>query len=138
LYIKNTSDNDLVIEALAFGLKSSTGGSSLDLPEATVIRNPTAGTIVSNETETDINANRNHGDSGNFDGLAFKGATGNTMTDGSELLFIYLGQSGRSFITINEILPKGTSLGVKIKPQASNTSQVLYCAAIVYFAKKEI
>ena len=133
LYIKNNEETNLVIAALAFGVKSSTGGSSTDLPEVTIIRNPTAGTIIDNATNADINSNRNYGDTGTLaDSLVYKGATGNTMTDGADHLFIYLNQLGRSFITINEVLPKGTSLGVKVKCQASNTSQTLYCAAICY------
>ena len=42
LYIKNNEASDLVVAALAFGVKPSTGGSSTDLPEVTVVRNPTA------------------------------------------------------------------------------------------------
>ena len=80
-----------------------------------------------------MNSNRNYGSSNTLaDSLAYKGATGDTITDGTDHLFIYLGTSGRSFVAINEVLPRGTSLGVKVKPQTSNTSQVLYCAAICY------
>jgi len=133
LYIKNGESKDLIIEALAFGVKTSTGGTTTDLPEVTVIRNPTAGTTISNANAVAINSNRNYGSSNTLaNSFAYKGATGETMTDGVDHLFIYLGTSGRSFVTINEVLPTGTTIGIKVKPQASNTSQVLYCAAICY------
>ncbi|QDP62956.1 MAG: hypothetical protein Unbinned5081contig1002_61 [Prokaryotic dsDNA virus sp.] len=134
LYVKNNEDEDLVIEAFVVGLGPSTGGSG-GYVEATVVRNPTTGTIVSGATDVDINSNRNFGSSNSINVDAYKGATGLTMTDGSDHLIINAGTSGRSFIGVNEVLPKGTSIGVKIDPQASNTSQDVYVALVCYLDK---
>ena len=139
LYFKNNENREIIITALAFGVKTSTGGSSSDLPEVTVVRNPTGGTIISSTpTDLSIRSNRNYGSTNSInDSLGYVGATGDTMTGGEDHLFIYLGASGRSFISIAEILPSGSSIGVKIKPQANNTSQVLYCALICHLHEEE-
>ena len=135
LYIKNNETRSLFIEALAIGLYPSDAATGH--VTATVIRNPTAGTIVSNATNVDINSNRNYGSEKTLTVAAYKGATGNTMTDGTDHLLINLGASGRSFITINEEIPQGTSMGVKIDPAVNNTSQQIYVAALAYLHRKE-
>jgi len=134
LYIKNNEPKDLIIDTVVIGAKTSTGGSSTDLPEITFVRNPTAGTIISSTpTDLTINSNRNYGSPNTLvDSLAYVGATGDTMTDGTDHIFVYGSAAGRTALAINEVLPTGTSIGIKYKPQASNTSQVVYCAVICY------
>jgi hypothetical protein len=131
LYLKNNETQDLVISAVAIGLGPSTGGSG-GWAKATFIRNPTTGTIISSPTNVDINSNRNYGSSNTLTADAYKGATGDTMTDGTDHSIVNIGTSGPSFITINEIVPQGKSFGVKIDPQPSNTSQDVYVAVICY------
>lgn len=137
LYLKNNETQDLVVEAVAIGLGPTTGGTGGWI-KGTFVRNPTTGTIISSTpTDVDINSNRNYGSTNTLTADAYKGATGDTMTDGDDHIILNLGQgsttsSTRSFVTINEILPKGTSFGVKIDPQASNTSQDVYVAVICY------
>jgi hypothetical protein len=133
IYLKNNEDLNLIIEAVAIGLAPSTNGDSGETVTATFIKNPTAGTIVDTESAVAMNSNRNYGSSRTLDANVYKGATGNTMTDGTDHIYVYLGTgAGRSFITINEVIPKGKSLGIKIKPQTSNSSQKIYVAVICY------
>lgn len=131
MYVKNNENEDLHITAIAVGLGPSTGGSG-GIPKITVLRNPTAGTIVDNATAVDINSNRNYGSSQTLDADAYKGATGNTMTDGTDHLILFQTSNGRLFATIDEVLPKGDSIGIKIDPQPSNTSQDVYAAMICH------
>ena len=131
LYVKNNETEDLHITAIAVGIGPSTGGSG-GIPVITVTKNPTAGTIVSGGTAVDVNSNRNYGSASTLTVDAYKGATGNTMTDGTDHLIIYQGAGGRAFATIDEVLPTGTSIGVKIDPQASNTSMEIYAALICH------
>jgi hypothetical protein len=131
LYVKNNEEQALHITAIAVGLGPSTGGSG-GIPKVTVIRQPTAGTIVDNATAVDINSNRNFGSSNSLTVDAYKGATGNTMTDGTDHLILFQTANGRLFATIDEILPKGSSIGIKIDPQASNTSMDVYAALICH------
>jgi len=133
MYVKNNESQDLNITAIAVGLGPSTGGSG-GIPKITIVRNPTAGTIVSGATAIDINSNRNYSSSNSISVNAYKGATGNTMTDGTDSLIFFQNSSGRLFATIDEVLPKGSSIGVKFDPQASNTSQDVYCALISHLS----
>lgn len=133
MYLKNNGDDDLHIYTVVLGVWTSTGGSGTDgVPKLVFVRNPTAGTIVSNATSVDINSNRNYGSSTTLTVDAYKGATGNTMTGGADHIIVSLGSSGRVAIGIDELLPKGASLGLKYTPQGSNTSQKLYAAVICH------
>jgi hypothetical protein len=133
LYLKNGEDKDMVVEAVVIGVFDSSDGDSTANVTATFVRNPTAGTIVSGATAVDINSNRNYGSANTLsNSLAYKGATGNTMTDGDDHILVRITENSRNFISINEILPKGTAIGVKIQPPTSNTSMGVYVAVICY------
>lgn len=132
LYFKNNESKDYIIEAIVVGLGPSTGGASTDIPIIKVIRNPTAGTIVDDASNVSINSNRNFGSSNTVSADVYKGAEAKTLTDGDDHLFFYQPANGRLFAAINEVIPKGKSLGVKITPQASNTSMTCYVALIGY------
>lgn len=132
LYVKNSNDLDLHVSAIAVGVGPSTGGSG-GIPKITIIRNPTAGTTISNANAVDINSNRNYGSTNTLTSVvAYKGATGETMTDGDDHILFFQTSSGRLFAGIDEVIPKGGSIGVKFDPQASNTSQDVYCALICH------
>jgi len=136
-YIKNNEEKELVIVTLIFGFGSSTGGTTTEMIEITIIRNPTGGTIVSGATNVDISSNRNYGSSNTMDALAYKGATGLTLTGGEDHIFAYASPKGRTVLAINENIPKGSSMGIKIKPQSSNTSMPIYVAAVSYLHEDE-
>ena len=132
LYVKNSNALDLHISAVAVGIGPTTGGSG-GIPKITVIRNPTVGTTIDNTNDVDINSNRNYGSENTLTSVvAYKGATGETMTDGVDHLLLYQTTSGRLFAEIDEILPTGASIGVKVDPQASNTSMDVYVALICH------
>lgn len=129
LYVKNSNDMALIIEAIAVGVGPTTGGTG-GMPTITVVRNPTAASF---STDVDIKTNRNYGSTNTLtDVVAYKGATGATLTAGDDHLLFYQASSGRLFATINEVIPKGGSIGVKFDPQANNTSQDIYVALICY------
>jgi len=134
LYLKNNElTKDLIIEAVAIGMFASTAGSATADVYATFIRNPTVGTIItSTPTDVPINSNRNYTSTNTLVADAYVGATGDTMTDGDDHIIVRLSTSSRSYIGINEILPKGASFGVKIKPPTSNTAMSAYVAVICY------
>lgn len=131
LYLKNNEDAAIHVFALAVGTYTSTGGSPTDIT-VTVVRNPTSGTIVSNATAVDISSNRNYGSAETLGADAYKGATGNTMTDGTDHLLLRHSSASRLFATIDEIVPKGASIGVKITPPSGNTSMQCYAALICH------
>lgn len=133
LYLKNSNDLSIHVSAIAVGVGPTTGGSG-GIPKVTIIRNPTTGTIItSTPTDVDINSNRNYGSKNTLtDVVAYKGATGDTMTDGEDHIIFFQTSSGRLFASIDEIIPKGSSIGIKFDPQASNTSQDVYCALVCH------
>lgn len=134
MYVKNNGDQDLHITLIVFHAYTSTGGSGTDgVPKLVVVRNPTTGTIISSTpTDIDINSNRNFGSAKTLTVDAYKGATGDTMTDGTDHLIVGLGTSGRVPVPIDEVLPKGSSIGIKYTPQGSNTSQKVYAAIVCH------
>jgi hypothetical protein len=131
-YIKNNEDADLHITAFALHAGSTTGGTTSEDIKWTVVRNPTAGTIISNANDVDINSNRNFGSSNTLLTNSYKGATGETMTDGDNHIVIKSTNQSRVFATIDELIPKGSSIGIKCTPQTSNTSMTIYAAAICH------
>jgi len=131
LYVKNNEERDFHITAIAVGMGPSIGGAG-SIPMVTIIRNPTVGTIVSGATNVDMNSNRNYGSSQTLAVDAFKGATGDTLTDGEDHILIFQTANSRLFAAIDEVLPKGKTIGVKITPQPSNTSMEIYAAFICH------
>ena len=138
LYLKNNETKDLIISAIAVGF-GSTNGTANNPATVTVVRNPTVGTIItSTPTDVDINSNRNYGSPNVLVADAYKGATGDTMTDGADHLVLFQNLNGRLFASINEVLPRSTSIGIKIDPQTtSNTSLRVYAALICYIRDLE-
>lgn len=133
LYLKNNEDKDLIVTALAIGAGPSTGAATDANAVITVVRNPTVGTIItSTPTDVDMNQNRNFGSSKTLTADAYKGATGDTMTDGDDIIQFYQSENSRLFATLNIIIPKSKSIGVKFDPAASNTSQDVYAALICH------
>ena len=132
IYVKNNEDRDLVISAIAVGVGPSTNGVATDIPDITIIRNPTAGTIVSNAVALNINSNRNFGSPKLLTIDAFKGVEGDTLTDGTDHLFFFQNEDNRLFAPIDEVLPKGSSIGAKINPVASNSNMRIYVALICH------
>jgi hypothetical protein len=132
IYVKNNEDRDLHVSAIAVGLGPSPAATTAETPVITVIRNPTAGTIVSSAVAVDINSNRNYGSSKTLSVDAYKGNSGLTLTDGVDHLLFFQPEDGRLFAGIDELLTKGDSIGVKIDPAAGNTSMNCYAAIICH------
>lgn len=132
MYIKNSEEQPLIVEFLAYA--QSVGSATVtDLAKLEVIRNPTQGTIVSNAIEVDQNENRNFSSSNTLSCDAYKGAEGDTFTDGNTIAQLYQG-NGRLFANIGFELGKGDSLGLKVTPYVSAGSIKTY-AAISCFIK---
>lgn len=135
-YIKNNDDLDYIITEILVILGASTGGTG-DLT-VEIVANPTTGTIVSGATNMDIIANRNFGSTRPFNGLAYKGAEGNTITNGTDFSSTTRSSAGQVITFDADVieLPKGSSIGVNVTPQASNTSMAVRVAFVGYFTSK--
>lgn len=132
MYVKNTEQVDLHVTAIVVGIAASTGA-TLTMNKITIVRNPTVGTIISSTpTDIDIKSNRNFGSPSTLSADAYKGATGDTMTDGSDHIIFFQTSNGRLFATIDEVIPKGQAIGIKFDPATGNTSQDVYAALICH------
>lgn len=135
LYIKNNEDKDLVVEAIALG--SFEGITHSDDPYITLVRNPTGGDLITDATVASMNQNRNFGSNKTLSADAFKGKVGGTLTGGDDIAILQASTGGRSFYSINLILPKGSSLGVKLTANVTSGSANWYAAVIGYLKDPE-
>ena len=121
-YCKNTGDEDIFISTIGYLLGNSTSGTG-DV-HLTVLRNPTAGTIVTNAVAAPVEINKNFGSSKSLAADTYKGVEGDTFTDGDVAYRSLLAGAARTYVinTGNIVLTRGTSIGIKITPQTSNTA----------------
>jgi hypothetical protein len=132
-YVKNTGDDDLIIASLVYNLGATASGSGDAKIE--VIRNPTAGGIITNANDMEVgpgvSANMNFGSTNTMTGLFYKGATGETaFTDGDVTISTRsASNTGRIVVSLGAMdLPKGTAIGINYTPPTSNTSQIVQFA----------
>ena len=125
LYFKNIGDNDIQVSAIGYLLGNSTGGTgNVNLR---VLKNPTGGTIISDAIDVAIKENKNAGSSNQIDANAYVGATGKTITGGTDFYISLLAGAARPYViaTGNVVLPTGASIAVQVTPQSGNTSMDL-------------
>lgn len=133
LYFKSdespvNGETAFVVDAIAIGIDSL--GTTSGMAKITILKNPTAGTIVTNAVAVDMNENRNFGSSENLDSLVYKGVEGDTFTNGTDIAQFYQSAGSRGFYTLDFDLPKGSSIGVKIDTQTSSGTTNVYAAII--------
>ena len=134
IYVKNTGDDDLVVDSLIYNLGATTSGTG-DV-KIEVVRNPTAGGIITNANDVavgpGVSANQNFGSTNTMTGLFYKGATGETLLSGGDGVTISTrsaSNTGRIVISLGAMtMPKGTAIGINYTPPTSNTSQVVQFA----------
>jgi hypothetical protein len=120
LYFYNGEDTAFSVDAIAVGIKDATGS---NIHTVTVVKNPTAGTLVSGATNVDMKINRNFGSAAVLsESLAYKGADTLTLTDGEDVGIFYMNESGRLFASVDFIIPKSKSIGIKLDLNISGTT----------------
>ncbi len=134
LYIKNNSDDPIFITAVIYNLGTTASGSG-DV-KIDVIRNPTAGDIVTNANDCEMISNQNFGSSLTFTGDAFKGAEGETVVSDGEISISTRSASatGRIVVSLGAlVLKKGSSIAINYTPPTGNTSQTVQFAVSSFF-----
>lgn len=134
LYLKNNGTKDIVINAVAIG--SFEGITHSDDPYITLVRNPTGGDLISDATAVSMNQNRNFGSSNTLTVDVYKGKVGGTLTGGNDIAILQVTPGSRSYYTIDFLLPKGSSIGIKLTANVSSGSANYY-AALVCFEKED-
>lgn len=134
LYFKNRDSSfggqDYELNSIAVGFGT---GSLINPTQITIVRDPSAGTIITNATNVDIIQNRNLGSSKEAAVDAYKGALGDTMTGGSNIAHFYQTSNGRLYASVNFSIPKGSTIGIKINPNLASGEMLCYVALIGHF-----
>lgn len=131
VYLKNNNVQDLVIESLIFGFNGL--ATHADSIVVRVYKNPSTGTLISGASPVEINQNRNFGSSKTLlSSLAYKGAEGATVTDGTEAVLFYGSPNSRLIATLGLLLPQGSSIAVTIDPNISAGTLTMYAAVVCY------
>lgn len=137
LYFKNNEspingESNIIISNLIFGLFTRSA-TVTDTACATIIRNPTAGTIIDDANVAPIISNSNFGSSNTLDDslIYSASATGKTLTDGTDHAKVLLSEGRTAAPELNIDLAKGSALGVKIDLNTSGGADV-YVAAVCY------
>jgi len=128
IYFKNDEAEIYVIDAVALGVRGFTGLS--DMAQVSVIKNPTAGDLITDETDADMKSNSNFGSSNELESssLVYKGKNAGTITGGELHALIYAGNNGRVFASLTMEIPRGGSIAVKIESDA--TAGTAYAALV--------
>ena len=135
MYLKNNSDNNFILETVV--VAGYDGLTHTDFPDLTIVRNPTGGDLITDETAINMNQNRNFGSSKTADVNVYKGKVGGTLTGGDNIAILQAAKTGRSTYPLNLLLPKGASIGITFNVTVSGGAANWYCAIIGYF-KDEI
>lgn len=126
LYFKNNETKAFVVDTLIIGIGSA--GTTSDVSTVTWIDNPTAGTLISGASAVPVNRNRFSGSSNALtDSLAYKGAEGNTVTDGDDWGYAFVG-SPRTSIPLGLELPKGRAIAITIDTNTTSGTTNVYAA----------
>ena len=139
LYYKHSESDSFDVTGIVVIMGPSTGGSATDTTHVRVYKNPTTGTLISGASAVGINSNRNFSSSETLaSSLAYKGATGNTITDGSTHIESLVSPGNRVGFAISETLAKGNARAVSLEPNDSNTSMKCMVAIIGHLTIKNI
>ena len=121
-YIKNNSNDDLLIEAIRLCSTAGSGSMNMEGFQTKLVKNPTSGTLIGEAVVAPgINA-ANLGSSQSFGGTVYvASASGKTFTDGSFMSNFTTHSPGHTIQIYSGalILKKGTSLGIELKPTAA-------------------
>ena len=137
LYIKNNEapldgESNFIITTIIFGLYGRSA-TVTDSATVTLVRNPTAGTIIDDANAAPMISNSNFGSSNNLDDslIYSASASGKTFTDGTDHAIVLLTEGRTSAPELNIDLSKGSSLGIKVDLNTSGGAD-FYCAVVGY------
>ena len=130
LFYEHKEDRPMLIDSFIMGTANV---ASATTQPVTILKNPTAGTIVS-DANTGTVLNRNFGSSNALSNSNFYVASGNgkTFTDGTEAIFFYGSSNTRTpILDIALTLEKGSSIGVAITPSEALDLYMVFTGHLV-------
>lgn len=121
IYVKNTGTKNIIVHALFYLLGGNPAVSGSDNSKVEVLRNPTAGTIITNAVAQEA-VNRDFGSTRTLEADIYKGVEGDTFTDGSVAIESIFNTNGRKVVNVGAILlPKSSSIGLRLTPPPQST-----------------
>ena len=121
LYVNNTGEQDLIVDLQVVLTDASTGGSATGKVLVEILKNPTAGTVISDATAGE-SMNMNFGSQNDPSALVYSGAEGKTLTGQVNIFRSQTSPSNRLVLPPLIQMPKGSSVGARITPPTGNTS----------------
>ena len=103
--------------------------------DVTLLKNPTTGTVITNAVPVSAASNRDFSSSTQLNALAYKGAEGDTLTNGETFAITTRDASFSGVVSFDAapiVLRRGNSIGIKFDPAAGNTSQTVTVAGTIY------
>jgi len=129
MYVQNNEPRDLYLDFIGLGVSD---GTVSDIGELVLIRNPTAGDLITDATDVDMNANRNAGSNKVLAANVYKGKDGGTVTGGNNSALFFHGDNARLFGSLDIILPRGHSIGITYDPNLASGSVNVYAVLICH------
>lgn len=129
-YLKNRELIPFHISLVVVIMGPSTTGDTSDTTQFRMYKNPTAGTLISTGLAADTNSNRNFSSSKTFTSDTFKGATGNTITNGSVHIESLISPGGRVPFPIDEDIGPNNTVAFSLEPNDNNASMKCMLAII--------
>lgn len=126
LYFKNdeSDGSDFFIDAIAVGFKD---GSATDVQSVYFVSSPTGGTLVDAATDADMISDRLMGEGNTLSArtMVYKAtASGQTLTGGIDAALFAQNDQGRLFATVDFVVPKGQSCGIRLEVGGSFSGDV--------------
>ena len=130
MYLKYNGTKRFHITRLvySFGTLSGTVSDSIRM---FIKQNPTTGTLISDETDVDMNGNRDFSSANTLPADVYKGAQGKTLTDGTDVLLFNAAGGTRSITPVDIILSPGNSIGMTAQLNATGGG-TMYAAIVGY------
>jgi hypothetical protein len=136
-YIKNNSDRDLYLGTYIISGGPSTGGSG---PGKTKTYSaPSATSPIITEAKAGVEGNANLASSKQFNGLVYRGETGDNLVGGIGFNTIFHPNDVFNFQTnVDSVLPKGTDGVFTFTAPTGNTSQEIIMTVLCYYLDEEL
>jgi hypothetical protein len=130
LYLKNTGIEDLSIDLYVVLTKASTGGAGGEVL-VEILRNPTAGTVISDANSL-TPVNMDFSAAATIFGDMYYGGEGKTLTGHTQSLNSKTTDNNRLLLGILTKIPQGASVGMRVTPPTGNTSMDVEAIIEVY------
>lgn len=134
-YMKYNGTTKFHVTRIVIGL-GVLGGTISDSVEMFVKVNPTLGTIITDETDIDMNANRDLSSANTLAADVYKGAELKTITNGDDAFLFFAEGNQRSITAVDLIMSPGNSMGITVQLNATGGGNI-YIAVVGHETEAE-